>query len=323
MKKNSGYYFELVVVVLVTLIVFTALTIPHLQHGVGFIFPVPLAIFIIRYRVKDGIIPALIMLFFAPIITHFLPIGEGSWVRGLLMMLTAVTIGFLHGGLSKLKISHLREIIIVIGAEMVLAFLTTAIFYLIKDPVFDYSVEFPHYFERFAALFNLNHESIYAQNVRFIFVNSVIPYIIALAIVEVLFTHILIFLVIRYAFELTDGRPFTGLYFKIKKPLAYLYLFGLGTALISLFFLNQTLSQGVLIAITVLFNLVLGAMIFFILQGVMVMILLFRTRRNRERSIILFIIALIFSIPFSIFGAFNVIFDWTSRMMAAEQIEHF
>lgn len=323
MQKKSGYYFELVIVVLVTLIVFAALTIPNLQHGVGFIFPVPLAVFIIRHRTRDGIIPALIMLIVAPFITHFLPVGGGSWVRGLLMMLTAVTIGFLHGGLSKLKMSHLKEVMIVIGAEMFLAFLMTGVFYFIKDPVFDYSIEFPHYFEQFSTIFNLNHGSIYAENARFIFINSVIPYVMTLAIVEVLFTHVLIHLVIRYAFELTLDRPFTGLHFRLPKFTGYVYLLLLGGSLTSLFFLNQNLNHGVLITITVLINITLALMIFFILQGLFLMILLFRVRRNRESSIILFIVALIFSVPFSIIGAFNVIFSWTSQIMQVEHMDHF
>lgn len=323
MNRRSGFYFELIVVVMVTLLVFAALTALNLQHNVGFIFPVPLAVFIIRYRTRDGILPAIIMLIFAPLITHFLPFGGGSWVRGLLMMLTAVTIGFLHGGLSKLKMSHLKEILIVVGAEMFLAFLSAGIFYLMKDPVFDYSVEFPHYYEGFANFFRIPHDSIYSQNAQFIFLNSVIPYIISLAIAEVLLTHVLIYLVIKYAFELTDDRPFTGLHFKLPKWMGYVFLALLFSAITSLFFLKYELEYGLLIGITILFNIVLATMIVFILQGLFLLIILFRVRRHREHSIFLFVMALAFSVPFAILGSLNVIFGWTTQMMELDHSFHF
>lgn len=314
MRKDSKYYFHLTMVVLFTLIAFAALTIPHLQHGVAFIFPVPLAVFIIRYRIKDGILPAIIMMIMAPLITHFLPVGAGSWVRGVFMMLTAVTIGFLHGSLSKLKMSHLREILIVMGAEIFLGALTTLVFYFIQDPVFAFNIEFPHYFERFLVLFNLNHTSIYAQNAGVIFANSVIPYVISLAITEVLLTHILIHLILKYVFELIDNRPFSGLYFRLPKTFAYLFLGGLMLAIISLFFLGNPLDGTILNAIVILFIIVLSVMIIFILQGILLMIFLFRARRQRELSLLIFVVGLVFSVPFAILGALSVIFGWGDRL---------
>lgn len=315
MRKNSIYYFHFTIVVLLTLILFAALTIPHLQHGVAFIFPVPLAVFIIKYRIKDGIIPAIIMMAFAPIITHFLPVGGGSWVRGALMMFVAVTIGFLHGSLSKVKMSHLREILIVMGAELFLGALTTIIFYFIQDPVFAFNIEFPHYFGRFLTLFNLNHNSIYAQNVGVIFENSVVPYVISLAITEVLLTHILIHLVLKYVFETVDNRPFSGLYFRLPKAFAYAFLGGLLVAITSLFFLGKPLDDTVLLVIVIIFMVVLSVMIIFIFQGIFVMIFLFRARRHREVSLLIFVVGLVFSVPFAIMGALSVIFGWGDHLL--------
>lgn len=316
MRKDSKYYFHLTMVVLFTLIAFAALTIPHLQHGFAFIFPVPLAVFIIKYRIKDGILPAIILMIFAPIITHFLPVGGGSWVRGVFMMLTAVTIGFLHGSLSKIKMSHLREILIVMATEIFLGALTTLVFYFMKDPVFAFNIEFPHYFERILTLFSLNHNSIYAQNAGVIFANSVIPYVISLAITEVLLTHILIHLVLKYVFELVDNRPFSGLYFRLPKVTAYVFLGGLLLALISLFFLGNPLDEGLLTAIVILFILVLSVMIIFILQGILLMIFLFRARRQRELSLLIFVVGLVLSVPFAILGALSVIFGWGDSLLS-------
>ena len=315
MQKKSTYYFELILVVLFTLITFAALTIPHLQHGVAFIFPVPLAIFIIRNRIKDGIIPAIILMIFAPLITHFLPVGNGSWVRGFLIMMTAVTIGFLHGGLTKLKMSHLKEILIVMGAELFFGSLMTLVFFLNNDNVFSYDIEFPHYFETFARLFNIKTNTIYAQNIRQIFINSVIPYVIALSITEVLLTHILIHLVLKYGYDLDHGRPFTGLYFRLPKWFAIGFLVLLIAALSSLFFLGQELPEGVLTAIIILFIVVLSLLIIFILQGVLYFIFRFRAKHHKELSLGIFITGLFFSVPFAIVGALSVIFGWSEQLI--------
>ena len=80
LKKSTpfslNYFFEMGQVILLTLVLFLMFTLSHLEHGIAFIFPVPIAIFVIRYHVKDSIIPALIMIACAAVITHFLPINE-------------------------------------------------------------------------------------------------------------------------------------------------------------------------------------------------------------------------------------------------------
>lgn len=321
--EKRRYYFDLSLVIILTLLMFAALTIPHLQHGVAFIFPVPLAVFIIRYEIKDGIIPALILILVAPFITHFLPIGGGSWIRGLLMMTTAVTIGFLHGAFTHTKMSHLKEILIVMAAELFFGILMTLVFYFIQDPIFAFNIEFPHYFERFRILFNLHENTTYVQNAGVIFQNSVIPYVIALAVTEVLLTHILIHLVLKYVYEMTDERPFTGLNFRLPKVFAYAYLVGLGLAIVSLFFLGQTLHPNILTAIVVLFIVVLSVMILFIFQGLMYLVYVAELKRNRELSLLFFVVTLILSVPSSILGALNVIFGWTDKMaIKTEHKEH-
>ena len=242
------------------------------SHTLGFIFPVPLAVFIIRHKTKEGILPAIIMVLCAPVITHFLPIGEGSFVRGLLIMSGAVTIGFLHGALHKTKISHLSEISIVMIVELFFGVLLTIVFYLLRDPVYAFDIEFNHYFHTFSELFKLQNAPIYAQNVEKVFKNMIIPYTIGLAVVEVLFTHILI----HYSLRIIDGEshhgPYSGLAFNLPRFSGYLYVGGIFLSIIALGLMSIELSNAVLISIIVLFIIVLSVSIFFILQGVTVKI---------------------------------------------------
>jgi len=317
-KKPTGYFFELSIVILLTLTLFAGLTIPHLQHGVSFIFPVPLAVFIIRHKVKDGIFPAILMIIMGALITHFLPVGAGSWVRGFLIMLTAMTIGFLHGALHKTKLSHRNEILIVMAAELALSIVCVVVFYLLRDPVFAFDIEFPHYYASFQRLFNIKADSVYAQNVGIIFQNMVIPYTFALAITEVLFTHVLIHLTIKYVFETTDERPFTGLAFSIHASGGVLYLVGLVGCFASFIILRNPVDPTLMNIIIALFIMVFTAMIFFILQGVLLMIYVMRIKYNREQSLGIFILALTFAVFFSVLGALNTIFHWSDKLSAKE-----
>lgn len=45
------------------------------------------------------------------------------------------------------------------------------------------------------------------------------------------------------------------------------------------------------------------------------MIFLFRARRQRELSLLIFVVGLVFSVPFAILGALSVIFGWGDRLM--------
>lgn len=315
-KSRSNYLFELIFTIFLTLILFTMLTIPHLQHSVGFIFPVPLAVFIIQHKVKDGIFPAIFMIVCAAIITHFLPLGGGSYVRGLLLMTTAMTIGFLHGALYKTQLSHLHEIIIVIVAELILGIIMTIIFYLLRDPVFAFDLEFAHYFANLKRLFALRGESIYAQNVEKVFLNMVIPYTIALSVVSVLLTHIFIHLAVKYIYERSDDRPFTGLIFTVHPLNAFVYLVGLLLCGVSLFLMRQPLGVEIMNIIIALFILVLSVSIIFILQGVLVTIYFMRIKHEREYSLGIFILALTFPLIFSVLGALNVITRWSDKLIA-------
>lgn len=309
------YYWELIFSVVFTLVVFSALTFGHLEHGFEFLFPVPLAVFIIRHRVKDGIIPAIILIVLATLITHFLPLGEGSWLRGFLIMITAVTIAFLHGGLSKTKVGHFREILYVMGAEVTLGFIMLLVFYLVKDPVYAFNIEFDHYYHVFCELFKISETSIYGQNAAYIFQYMHIPFTVSLSMTNVLLTHILIHLVLKYAYEQTDERPFTGLNFTTWTFASITYLILLGVAIGSLFFLGMNLPELVLNLIVVIFIIVLGTMLIFIFQGVMLLIAINDIKFSREKSLLLFFLGLVFSVPFSILGAFDAIFLWSDKII--------
>ena len=321
-ENKKGYFFELIITILLTLVLFTALTLPHLEHNFSFIFPVPLAVFIIRHKTKDGIIPAVIMFLLAPVISHFLPVGAGSFVRGLLFMSSAITIGFLHGALHKTKISHLSEISIVMITELFFGVLMTVIFYLMRDPVYAIDLEFNHYFHNFSELFKLGNAPIYAQNVEKVFKNSVIPYTVALAIVEVLFTHILI----HYALRLIDGEnshgPFSGLVFKLPRFSGYLYLGGILLAILALGLMSMELSNTIMICVIILFIIVLTVTIFFMLQGVIVATTFLMRKHGKDYGVLILLLALVLSLPFALLGAFNVIMNWSDILLEGVAAEH-
>lgn len=70
-------------------------------------------------------------------------------------MSAAIVVGFLHGGLSKTKILHSDELLIVMIADLLFGFLSVIVFSLAKDPHFEINNEFHHFYDTFSTLFNL------------------------------------------------------------------------------------------------------------------------------------------------------------------------
>lgn len=318
-KKHSTYILELVLTILITAGLFALAAIPHLEHSLAFIFPVPLALFIIHNKIRDGIFPAIFLIICGTLITHYLPVGNSNWIRGLLIMMASVFIGFLHGTFYKTKIKHLYEILILMAVELSFGILMTVIFYVAKDPVFAFDHEFHHYFANIVNLLNLDKTTIYMQNVAVIFEYMVIPFTIALAIVEVLFTHIIIYLFLKHLFKAPVHRPFTGLAFNLPKISGYIFLGFVLASVISLFIITTTISETLLGVIIAIIIITLSFITPFMLQGLLVAIYFARIKKNFELSILLLLFVLLFAVPFAILGALNVIFKWSDKLIKSEE----
>ncbi len=312
LKKTTpfslGYFVEMFQVVMITLLLFTMFTLSHLEHGIAFIFPVPIAIFVIRYHVKDSIIPALIMIGLASLITHFLPINESHYLRGLLVMTTSMSLGILHGVLFKLRVKPLKEIMILVAVELGFAILMKVVFYFMKDPFYSFSIEFEHVFHELRDFFGLKESEMFTQNMGVVFPFMVIPYTFALAFIEVLFTHMLIHLFIKYVYELTLEKTFHGLKFKMKPYTGIIYFVGILLSIGGLFSLDFALPPAVMVLVIVILVLTLMATIFFLFQGVIITMKLMRVTLHRELAVLIFFISLLFIIPFALLGAISVTF---------------
>lgn len=318
LKKSTpfslGYFLEMFQVVMITLLLFMMFTLSHLEHGIAFIFPVPIAIFVIRYHVKDSIVPALIMIGCAALITHFLPLNDGHYLRGLLVMTTSMSLGIFHGVLFKLKVKPLKEIMILVGIELFFAILMKIIFYFMKDPYYSFSIEFEHVFHELRDFLGLKESATFTKNVGIVFPYLVIPYTFALAFVEVLFTHMLIHLFIKYIYELTSETTFHGLKFRMKPYHGIIYFVAVLLSIGALFALDFVLPPFVIVLVIVILVLTLMATIFFLFQGVIFTMKLMRVTLHRELAVLIFFISLLLIIPFALLGAASVTFRLRDKL---------
>lgn len=306
MKKTKFYYLELALIIVITLGLFTFASNFNLQHYIGFIIPVPLGVFIVRHDMKDGIFPALFMIAAGTLIGYLLPVGEGTITRGFLFMLMEMTIGFLHGAISKTEIDHLKEILIIIGVDIFFGFLMVIVFYLQKDPHFAYDVEFGRYLSVFYDFFNIDQTTYYAQNVGVIIKNGVISYMIALSFISVLLTHILMHLTLKYICRNeTTPKPFFELEFSISKVAAIFYLVGIALITVLSFVLKYELTQFWISVINVIFTVFFSVTIIFVFQGILVVNLGFEAKGYTKTSFLTFVLGIILFPIAAILGAIN------------------
>ncbi len=307
-------------VILITLGLFAFSSNFFLLHYFAILGPVPLAVFIIRNRMKDGIFPAILMILVGTIIGYFLPVGHGSLMRGFLFMIYSMSIGFLHGAINKTNINHLKEILIIIGAEIFFGFLLVVVFYIQKDPHFAYDVEFNHFLEVFINFFKLDKTSNYAQNVGVIIKNGVITHTIVFSFISVLMTHIFIRLTLKYICrQKMEYGPFHGLEFSISKISASAYIVGIVIVAVLSFLLTKELSQLAIAIINAIFTVFFSVTIIFVFQGILAVNLRLEARGYNKLSTLLFIVGIILFPLFAVLGAINSLLEQKEKVVVESQ----
>ena len=87
------------------------------MHFTLLLIPVPIAVFIIRYKIKDGIIPAVILIVGASLMSHFFSADPGSYLEFIIYDRSYVG-RILTRAITKTPIDHFHEILIIIGVEI-------------------------------------------------------------------------------------------------------------------------------------------------------------------------------------------------------------
>ncbi|MGI6735229.1 MAG: hypothetical protein ACOX3C_03495 [Bacilli bacterium] len=323
MKRTKLYYIEFSLIILFSLGLFALFAINHVQnHFTLLLIPVPIAVFIIRYKIKDGIIPAVILIVGASLMSHFFSADPGSYLRGLLYMIAAMSVGFLHGAITKTPIDHFHEILIIIGVEIFFNFLMVIVFYVVKDPMFAYDIEFAHYYEVFSKIFKIDQTSFYAQNVRVIIENGVIPHTINSSIISVLLTHAFIHLTLKYICrdDITEG-PFEGFEYEIPKAAAIAFLIGCVAVVATYFTLKYELKPIHISLINVLFNLVFSTVLVFSLQGALMVDAYFHSKGRKRLSVIILLISVLLFPIFAFLGVFNSLIKRSNKANKTEEIK--
>lgn len=294
----------------ITLLFFTVATFFTLEHTLAFLTPVLLATIIIKYRVKDGIIPAIIMLIGGTLLAVWLK--PAFWYHGLIFMIGAIVVGFLHGGLSKTRLTHLQELSIVVLFDITFGFVAALIFYLLKDA--HYSLEYEYASMLESMRFIKNMEPITARNFTFLFNYSFPANVILFGIVEATLTHIFIHLVVKYVYKLTDHHSFSGLKYKFKPILAVLYFVFLFISLITIPLMRSELSMGMLIFLVFVINITLVATLLFVHQGVVIVTYILNRRIKVNISLFVYVVGLIAFPLFALVGAFDSLFKWSDNI---------
>lgn len=303
------------VMVAITLLFFTVVTFFTLEHTLAFITPVLLATIIIKYRVKDGIIPAIIMLIGGTLLSFLLK--PAYWYHGLIFMIGAIVVGFLHGGLSKTRLTHLQELSIVVLFDVMFGFITALIFYLLKDT--HYSLEFEYTSMLENMQFIKSMEPITARNFIFLFNYSFPANIILFGIIEATLTHILIHLVVKYVYKLTDQHTFSGLKYKLKPILALLYFVLVFISLITIPLLRSELSKGTLVFLVIAINLTLVGTLLFVHQGVVLITYTFNRYIKANISLLIYVIGIIAFPLFAILGACDSLFKLSDSILRSPE----
>lgn len=310
--------FDIFTTVLITTGLFALFTLLNLEHSLAFLTPVLLAVFIMRYEVKDAIIPA-VLIFVVSVLISFLIKGD-FWYHGIIFITGGIIVGFLHGGLSK-KLSHLKELAFVVLFDISFGFITALIFYLVKDPVYAINVEFTHYFDVICDLVNLNRDSIFGQNFAYLFMRSFPEYIIAFGIIEATLTHLFIHLVLKFIYRGTKNYAFSDLNYTLPKSAATIFIVTFSVTLFAPFLMTFEISKTLLVLLIIISSLTLGAALLFVHQGVVVLSLVLNRKLNFNLSPLIYIISIALFVPFALLGVVDSFLKLQQKLLNTEDIK--
>ncbi|HZJ89269.1 MAG TPA: hypothetical protein VFD05_01115 [Bacilli bacterium] len=308
---------DLLITALVTSGLFVLFTFLNLEHTFAFLTPVMLAVFIMRYEVKGAIIPALII-FVIGVVAGILIKGE-LWYHGLIFIVGGITVGFLHGGLSK-KLSHLKELSFVVLFDVLFGLVTALVFYMLNDPIYAINLEFGHYLNTFSNIINLNETTNFAQNFSYVFQLSFAEYIVTFGIIEATLTHIFIHLVLKFIYKGTEGYTFSDLNYTLPKFVALPFAALLVLTLSIPFLMMLELSKTILIIFIVISTITLSAILLFVHQGVVVLSLYFNRKVNFNLAPFIYVLGIILFVPFAVLGVVDSFLNLQQKLLAREDV---
>lgn len=309
---KENYIMDGVFVAVFTLIAFLALSAIHLEHALLFLFPVPIAVFTIKYEDSKAILPLMFIVALSAFI--LMPLDRyNALMEGFVVMTITAIIGILHGYIAERHMPHFLRLTLIIIADVIANFLILVVF---SDAIFGYTMseEVLHGIHGILEVFHgLNLTEAFVHLVEDFGVSIIPTIVITTGIVEGILTHVVVHAVAKRIFNLEYGHTFTGIGMFIPRIITILFV---PVLIVTLVFVPQFSHMGPLSSflLDVGMNIVAIGFVFYVLDGYTLMIRYFGCRYHKRAYFLATVLMIIFAPFVFILGMVDSLFRLQPRL---------
>lgn len=315
MKKfwKNNYIVDAVIVGLITLVAYFALSAIHIEHTFLFLFPVPIAIFTIKYEDSKAILPLSFILALSAFV--LIPLGRfNPIIEGFIVMTITAIIGVLHGYIAERHMSHALRLTLIIIADIVANFLILVVFsplifgYTINEEV----VHSVHKFFDFIKWLNPSEELI---NISEHFALNIIPTIvIATGIAEAILTHVIVHALSKRVFKIEYGHTFTGIHILVPRVITIIFV---PILILTAIFIPQCATLGGFwgVVLVISLNIVAIGFVFYLLNGYTLTIRFFAYRFHKRAYLLSTILMILLAPLMFLLGIIDSLFKIQPRLV--------
>lgn len=309
---KQGYIRDGFFVAAFTLVAFLLLSAVHLEHTLLFLFPVPIAVFTIKYEDSKAIFPLSIIVALSAFILlpldRFNPLMEGFVV----LTITAI-VGVLHGYIAERHMSHFLRLTVIIIADVIANVLILLVF---APSIFGYTMadEVLHGLHNFFELIDfLNLSPSFIQIIEDFGVSIVTTVVITTGIVEAILTHVVVHAVAKRIFHIEYGHTFTGIGILMPRWVSFIFL---PILIATLIFLPQYATlTGIWEHIHAIgMNIAAIGFVFYLLDGYTLTIRYFGVRHHRRAYLLSTVLMIVLAPLMFILGIIDSIFVLQPRL---------
>ena len=309
---KQGYIRDGFFVAAFTLVAFLLLSAVHLEHTLLFLFPVPIAVFTIKYEDSKAIFPLSLIVAFSAFILlpldRFNPLMEGFVV----LTITAI-VGVLHGYIAERHMSHFLRLTVIIIADVIANVLILLVF---SPSIFGYTMadEVLHGLHNFFELIDfLNLSPNFIQIIEDFGISIVTTVVITTGIVEAILTHVVVHAVAKRIFHIEYGHTFTGIGILMPRWVSIVFL---PILIATLIFLPQYATlTGIWEHIHAIgMNIASIGFVFYLLDGYTLTIRYFGVRHHRRAYLLSTVLMIILAPLMFLLGIIDSIFVLQPRL---------
>ena len=291
---KGKFIYDAIIIAVVTLLAYLGLSALHLEHYLLFLFPVPIALFTIKYEDSIAILPLSIIVVASAFILMPLP-RHNAMMEGFVIMTITGIIGVLHGYIAERHMPHILKMSLIIVADIIANFMILVIF---SPSIFGYTINHEVSVvveEVFELLHFLSLSEGFKELTSYLFVSIIPMLVIMMGILEAILTHVVVHVLAKRVFKIEYGHTFTGIGIYLPRLVTLIFL---PVLIITLIFIPQFAAlEGVAsIFLIIGMNIVGIGFIFYLLEGYTILIRYFACNYHK-RAYLLTTVLMIFLSP--------------------------